>query len=170
MKDLPPELWHPSYKRRAFRRVKDGMPVEKRGGAPAGLRRLKWEEPSKTITGGAISEFVHPSEDRFLTLRECARIQAFPDDFMFVGNASDIALQIGNAVPPLLAEIIAHTMLQDLYFLQEGKAPRYETGALISFVPTLSSGKSPGLKRVCNEVKSRYSLHLEEGEQLRLWN
>ena len=41
MRDLPPDLWHESYRRRAFRRVMDGTPSEKRGGAPAGLRRLQ---------------------------------------------------------------------------------------------------------------------------------
>ena len=83
MRDLPEELWHDSYRRRANRRVMDGTPSERRGGPPAGVRRLRMDEPSKAITGGAKSEFVHPLEDRYLTLRECARIQTFPDTFEF---------------------------------------------------------------------------------------
>ncbi len=81
MKDLPQELWHPSFARRANRRVADGTPTEKRGGSPSGLKRLIADQPSKAITTGATSEFVHPTEDRNLTIRECARIQSFPDRF-----------------------------------------------------------------------------------------
>src|SRR5258708_5463216 len=77
MRDLPETLHHPSYRRRAFRRVQDGTPSENRGGAPAGLRRLRPNEPSKAITGGARSEFLHPCEHRALTIRECARLQTF---------------------------------------------------------------------------------------------
>jgi DNA (cytosine-5)-methyltransferase 1 len=77
MKDLPEHLQHESFQRRAFRRVMDGTPVEKRGGAPSGLKRLFANEPSLTITSTATREFVHPAEDRLLTLRECARLQTF---------------------------------------------------------------------------------------------
>lgn len=62
MKDLPVSLWHESYRRRAFRRVRDGMPSERRGGAPFGLRRLRFDQPASTITSGALTEFVHPIE------------------------------------------------------------------------------------------------------------
>lgn len=62
MKDLPVSLWHESYRRRAFRRVRDGMPSERRGGAPFGLRRLRFDQPASTITSGALMEFVHPIE------------------------------------------------------------------------------------------------------------
>jgi DNA (cytosine-5)-methyltransferase 1 len=70
MRDLPEKMWHDSYRRRAFRRVKDGTPTERRGGAPAGVRRLHGDEPSKAITGGAQNEFLHPTENRPLTIRE----------------------------------------------------------------------------------------------------
>ena len=81
MKDLPEELWHPTFRRRAFRRVMDGTPSERRGGPPAGLRRLRGDQPSKAITSGAATEFVHPVEPRLLTLRECARLQPFQTAF-----------------------------------------------------------------------------------------
>lgn len=81
MRNLPTVLQHESYQRRAFRRVVDGTPSEQRGGAPAGLRRLRADQPSKAITGGTTSEFLHPVAHRSLTLRECARLQTFPDDF-----------------------------------------------------------------------------------------
>lgn len=69
MKALPEHLRHPSFTKRAFRRVMDGTPTEKRGGAPAGLKRLVGAEPSLTITSAAPAEFVHPSQDRLRTLR-----------------------------------------------------------------------------------------------------
>src|SRR5262249_12652934 len=86
MKDLPEHLWHESYRRRACRRVKDGTPSERRGGAPAGLKRLRGNLNCLTITGAATSEFVHPHEDRTLTPRECARVQSFFDAFQFHGS------------------------------------------------------------------------------------
>src|SRR5262249_29079218 len=57
MRDLPEALQHESFRRRAFRRVMDGTPTERRGGAPSGIKRLKPDEPSKAITGGSCAEF-----------------------------------------------------------------------------------------------------------------
>ena len=56
----------------------DGTPTDRRGGAPAGLRRSRPDEPCKAITGAARAEFLHPSADRYLSLRECARFKPFP--------------------------------------------------------------------------------------------
>lgn len=152
MRDLPEELWHGSYKKRAYRRVMDGTPTERRGGAPAGLRRLSADEPSKGITSGALRDFVHPTEDRPLTIRECARLQTFPDSFLFEGKKSDKILMIGNAVPVRLAEAIALNLLADLRNRPQVKQP----GALVSFVPTLSNGMSPALKNTCDIVRDRF--------------
>ncbi len=152
MRDLPEELWHESYRRRAFRRVMDGTPSERRGGAPAGIRRLKPDEPSKAITGGALGEFLHPTEDRPLTIRECATLQTFPCDFRFLGSDAEKIQLIGNAVPPLFAEAIARNLRQEL----AGAIPREGNGALLSFVPTSSTGMSPALERVVRDVESRY--------------
>ena len=152
MRDLPEELWHPTYRRRAFRRVKDGTPTERRGGAPAGMRRLRSDEPSKAITSGARTEFLHPSEDRYLTLRECARLQTFPDSFEFLGTQAARALLIGNAVPPRLAGRIAACLADDL----SSPPGSREEGALLSFVPTVSSGLSPALASVRDRVFARF--------------
>ncbi len=169
MKDLPDELWHDSYRRRAYRRVMDGTPTERRGGAPFGLRRLYSDQPSKAITSGAISEFIHPTEDRFLTLRECARIQTFPDSFVFIGNVAECTIQIGNAVPPRLAEIVASGLKESLL---SNPACTYAQGKLLTFIPTVSSGKSPALRALCERVEARYlaELHYIEKEQLTLWH
>ncbi|MEI8183693.1 MAG: DNA cytosine methyltransferase [Desulfomonile sp.] len=168
MRDLPDELWHNSYRRRAYRRVMDGTPTECRGGAPFGLRRLYSDQPSKAITSGAISEFVHPTENRFLTLRECARIQTFPDSFVFVGNMAESILQIGNAIPPRLAEAVASRLRIDLSSSLVGT---YSQGKLLTFVPTVSFGKSPALKALCVRVEDKYLTEFPyiEKEQLKLW-
>ena len=167
MRDLPDELQHVSYSKRANRRVRDGMPTERRGGAPAGIRRLRPDEPSKAITGSATNEFLHPSLNSFLTIRECARLQTFPDQFNFIGTKREQALLIGNAVPPDLAEKFGISMLSDCVSLRESKSVP-SMGRLLSFSPTLSSGMSPILSEVVGLVKKRYGLNIQEtiGSQL----
>ncbi len=56
---------------------------------------------------------IHPELNRTLTPREAARIQSFDDDFVFYGNKSSIGKQIGNAVPPLVAEVLANIIKYD---------------------------------------------------------
>ncbi len=67
--------------------------------------RLEFDEPSTTITvkftSPASSKCIHPVDHRAITPREAARLQSFDDDFKFSGCKTDIASQIGNAVPPL---------------------------------------------------------------------
>ena len=155
MRDLPESLWHPSYQRRANRRVMDGTPTERRGGAPSGVRRLNPDEPSKAITGSARNEFIHPTDLRTLTLRECARLQTFPDDFLFVGTVAERATLIGNAVPPLLAFSIGTSIVDSL---RETKTEQDTPGKLLSFVPTASNGMSPSLQKTTEMVKQRFGL------------
>lgn len=162
MRDMPPELQHPSYQRRAFRRVMDGTPTERRGGAPAGLRRLRGDEPAKAITSGALSEFLHPIEDRTLTLRECAKLQTFADTFVFAGTQAQQAQLIGDAVPPLLARAIARQLVHDL----EQRKAIENKGALLSFVPTLSNGCSPALRRIIDNVEKELGSYLLRKELL----
>ncbi|MEN1887948.1 DNA cytosine methyltransferase [Streptomyces mirabilis] len=76
--------------------------------------RLSWDEPAVTITARFDSftrgKFGHPEEHRTITLREGARLQSFPDDFVFLGNREEGARLIGNAVPPLLAQAIGQSI------------------------------------------------------------
>ena len=65
------------------------------------LRISNWEEPSDTIT--ATGPEIHPNKKRRMSVRECAIIQTFPDDFVFEGAIGSMYKQIGNAVPVDLA-------------------------------------------------------------------
>jgi len=69
-------------------------------------KRLNPEVPSVVISNYRKNMLIHPDQDRGLSVREAARIQSFPDDFIFEGALMHIQQQIGNAVPPLLAEVI----------------------------------------------------------------
>lgn len=71
------------------------------------------DKPSICITGDMRKVF-HYSQNRALSVRELARIQSFPDDFIFVGSKISQQQQVGNAVPPLLAQAIAKTIKEEL--------------------------------------------------------
>lgn len=80
--------------------------------------RLWWDKPATTLTRNfgvpSSSRCVHPFRDRGLTTREGARLQSFDDDYQFYGSRSSKNLQIGNAVPPLLAKVIAKSIRESL--------------------------------------------------------
>ncbi len=76
------------------------------------LRITNWNRPSDTIT--ATSPEIHINKQRRLSVRECALIQTFPNDFIFEGNINSQYRQVGNAVPVQLAEKIAKEILRQL--------------------------------------------------------
>ena len=80
--------------------------------------RMRKDEISVTITTRfdtpSSGKFTHPFLNRAITVREAARIQSFPDSFKFTGNKGSQMKQVGNAVPPLLAEAIASVILNDI--------------------------------------------------------
>lgn len=82
----------------------------KKSSYPDSYGRLKWHEVAPTLTTGCNDitkgRYAHPEQNRAITLREAARLQSFPDDYIFCGNAVQIAKQIGNAVPPKMMDII----------------------------------------------------------------
>ena len=88
------------------------------GGWPDVYGRLDWAGQAPTITGGFDSftrgRYGHPDQNRPLTPREAARLQGFPDSFIFYGTRADIRSQIGNAVPPALAEAIGKEIMRCL--------------------------------------------------------
>ncbi|ECS6015189.1 DNA cytosine methyltransferase [Salmonella enterica] len=69
--------------------------------------RLKYNEPSGTVVNVRKSMWIHPTLDRALSIREAARLQTFPDSFIFCGVKDSQYQQIGNAVPPMLAKALA---------------------------------------------------------------
>ena len=74
-------------------------------------KRLSPNIPSVVISNYRKNMLIHPQQDRGLSVREAARIQSFPDDFIFEGSLMHIQQQIGNAVPPILAEAIFKQIL-----------------------------------------------------------
>ena len=76
--------------------------------------RLDYNTPSDTVVNVRKSMWIHPTHNRAISIREAARLQTFPDSFIFVGNKDAQYQQVGNAVPPILAKAIAETILKTL--------------------------------------------------------
>jgi len=93
--DVPAEMW----------------PTDRNNRHSSAYKRLKEDDQSVTIdTGNNHSNYFHPLYNRLPTVREAARLQSFPDSFVFTGNRSEQYRQVGNAVPPLLAKAIADVL------------------------------------------------------------
>ncbi len=92
---LPPEL-------------KSGYRTEEVKNYSHVFKRLHRNKPSTTIVPGHNAFAIHPFLNRALTVREAARIQTFPDEIIFQGNRQEQCIQVGNAFPPLLAEILSN--------------------------------------------------------------
>lgn len=99
--------------------------IRKKSGGTDLFGRLWWDRPSVTIRTEFFKpekgRYLHPDQDRPITHREAARLMGFPDDFRFVGSKTEIARQIGNAVPPPLAGAIAQ-LVYDLLSRRSSKA------------------------------------------------
>jgi DNA (cytosine-5)-methyltransferase 1 len=87
--------------------------------------RLRPNEPARTITRWVFhpgsGRFYHPFDNRVITIREAARLQSFPDKFIFEGTYIQKSSQVGEAVPPLLAKVLAKSVKMALI----GKCPDY---------------------------------------------
>jgi DNA (cytosine-5)-methyltransferase 1 len=85
--------------------------IRKKSGGTDLFGRLWWDRPAFTIRTEFFKpekgRYLHPQQHRPITHREAARLQSFPDDFVFKGSKIEIAKQIGNAVPPALAARVA---------------------------------------------------------------
>lgn len=106
MQDLPENLWHKSF----LYYVKEDK--TRKGGPNMRMLRLDPSKPSLTVTGFIFNKFVHPYENRFITVREAARLQGFPDDIKITGTLTSTQRQIGNAVPVPMAKAIFNSILR----------------------------------------------------------
>ena len=100
--ELTPDCW--------IRKTKGGTDL---------FGRIEWDGPARCTIRTEFykpekGRFLHPQENRPITHWEAARLQTFPDDFLWCGSKIQIAMQIGNAVPPLLAKAIAESIYEHL--------------------------------------------------------
>ncbi|MCA7897636.1 DNA cytosine methyltransferase [Burkholderia cepacia] len=94
-----------------------GGSLDSGGGKTGFLRRLAWDKPSCTLVTSPTmpaTDICHPTEDRPLSVQEYARIQEFPDDWVFCGSLADRYKQIGNAVPVGLGEAVGRAILDHI--------------------------------------------------------
>lgn len=107
--DIPPDKRH---------LLIPSMNTEKPGSFPDIYGRLCWDDVAPTITRECAhpgnGRYSHPDQDRLLSVREMALLQGFPADYFFTGNLSSKYRQIGDAVPPLIAQKIAEQILADV--------------------------------------------------------
>lgn len=104
-RNVPEELWVTNRTTRTGRSNRHS----------SAYKRLKEDDVSVTIdAGNQHSNYYHPIFNRIPTVREAARLQSFPDDFVLTGTMTEQYLQVGNAVPPLIAKCIAEAIKERL--------------------------------------------------------
>ena len=149
---------YPEKKRKVLALVPEGgdwrdLPVEVQkeymgasyylGGGKTGMaRRLSLDEPSLTLTCAPAqkqTERCHPTETRPLTVREYARIQTFPDDWIFAGSVGDQYKQIGNAVPVNLAAAVGRSLIRLLNEINASKPEQSQLHEAVSIAKGMTS-------------------------------
>ena len=97
-----------------FELLPEGMKKAKRSDHTKRYGRLNWASQSSTILTKCDlhwGAYIHPEQDRAITVREAARLQSFPDWFHFLGSKTEQYVQVGNAVPPLLGRRLGEVLL-----------------------------------------------------------
>lgn len=77
-------------------------------------RRLEWDKPSVTITNFRKTMLLHPEENRIISVREAARLQGFPDDYIFVGSLANKQQMVADAVPVTMVRILADSIKRQM--------------------------------------------------------
>lgn len=108
-KMIPKEVLRSSYALMGRRRLYTIKSLEKIHSNI--YRRLSWGEICPTLTNARKTVLIHPSQDRLLSVRECARLQSFPDFFAFSGSLNQQYQQVADAVPPLLMIDVANVIV-----------------------------------------------------------
>lgn len=107
--------------------------IKKTSGGTDLFGRLWWERPSVTIRTEFFKpekgRYLHPDQHRPITHREAARLMSFPDEFVFCGSKTEVARQIGNAVPPVFAEKIAAYVYDVMQAKKENVLPNNKKSA-----------------------------------------
>lgn len=91
-----------------------GMQRAKRSDHTKRYGRMTWDGLSCTVLTKCDihwGAYIHPDQDRAISVREAARLQSFPDSFVFSGSKTEQYVQVGNAVPPLLGKAIGHALI-----------------------------------------------------------
>lgn len=112
LKHIPPGG---SWRNIPFDLLPAGMKRAKRSDHTKRYGRMKWDGLSCTVLTKCDvhwGAYIHPEQDRAITVREAARLQAFPDWFEFTGSKTDQYIQVGNAVPPLLGRAIGRHLAE----------------------------------------------------------
>ena len=148
-----------------------GRAYHAKGGRSGWWRRLNMDLPSPTIVtmpNHASTALCHPTETRALTLRECARIQEFPDDWEFVGSPSKQYAQVGNAVPIRLGVVAGDAIVPHLInphvSPNPSEVPSLRQVYLNSHVRTRSWYRK-GVAIVHSDPAPVRSVTMEQGEQ-----
>jgi DNA (cytosine-5)-methyltransferase 1 len=90
-------------------------------------KRLHWDKPSWTLTAHMQKDclaYIHPTQTRSISVREAARLQSFPDHFIFDAPMTRMFELVGNSVPPLLAEAIAKPIVKQVQAYYEAQSER----------------------------------------------
>jgi len=109
--------------------------INKKSGGTDLFGRLWWDRPSVTIRTEFYKpekgRYLHPEQHRPITHREAARFQSFPDSFIFKGSKIEVARQIGNAVAPTLAKVVAQAVLDHIRKHAASEVKRKEAEAVL---------------------------------------
>ncbi len=132
------------------------------------FRRLDYGRPSEAVLTnfGSVRNYIHPTQNRPLTIRECARIQTFPDCFIFQGSLHSQYRQVGNAVPPQLSHAVAVAIANTLSNKRKGsikpKPIKFTPYIINQILNRLKEYGSPTLGNLKNPLDELIYLYISQ--------